>query len=551
LRYLPTLTSPPRPLLCRPAFLWSLVAAGAVLRVFQYASDTSLWYDELAIVRNLVNRSASTLLLEPLGYSQVAPVGFMAAEKGISRILGESDLAFRALLLPIGLAAIVLFLPLAQRLLDGYAVPFAVAAFAIGAPFIRYSAEIKSYGIDMAAAIGFSLLALRLRDSDATTARCVFAGVLGAVVVWFSQPTIFILAGLGAALVLIWLRDRDSRAEAQKTQLRRAVFVTVPLWAVASAAATLVSIRRVTPDTRAYMDFFWRTRDGFFPWPLRKPGDALWLWDRVLELFNDPMVLRYRWPALYGGLVIVGLAALWRRNRFGALVLLGPFAVGALAAVAQQFPFKTRVALYALPMLILAAAQGAEWIRLQASRVHPAAGGLCMAALFVIPALAFAQAPPPYWVEDHKTVFAFLRQHRRPGDAVFVFPYEIQAVERYGSEYGLAPDDYQVGACSREDRRAFLRDVDRYRGRPRVWLLAGSVPSMTADRRSVETYLSTIGVRKESIAIPSEQPLDPVGASLYDLSDPVRLASASAETFPLAPPGPRPLRCDDRTRPLR
>ena len=74
---------------------------------------------------------------------------------------------------------------------------------------------------------------------------------------------------------------------------------------------------------------------------------------------------------------------------------------------------------------------------------------------------------------------------------------------------------------------------------------------MTADRRSVETYLSTIGVRKESIAIPSEQPLDPVGASLYDLSDPVRLASASAETFPLAPPGPRPLRCDDRTRPLR
>ena len=85
-----------------------------MLRVFQYASDTSLWYDELAIVRNLVNRSASTLLLEPLGYSQVAPVGFMAAEKGISRILGESDLAFRALLLPIGLAAIVLFLPLAH-----------------------------------------------------------------------------------------------------------------------------------------------------------------------------------------------------------------------------------------------------------------------------------------------------------------------------------------------------------------------------------------------------------------------------------------------------
>ncbi len=542
--YLTSDTSSRTPFLCRRAFLWSLVAAGAVLRVFQYASDTSLWYDELAIVRNLVNRSASTLLLEPLGYHQVAPVGFMVAEKEISRVLGESDLAFRALLLPIGLAALVFFLLLAQKLLDGYAVPFAVAAFAIGAPFIRYSAEIKSYGIDMASTIALSLLALRLRDPDATPVRRVFAGVLGAVLVWFSQPTIFVLAGLGAALLLAWLRDRDP-------QTRRAILVTVPLWVVAAAAAAVVSIRHVTPATRAYMDFFWRYRNGFFPWPLRKPGDALWLWDRVLELFNDPMVLRYRWPALYGALAIVGLVALWRRNRVGALVLLGPFAVGALAAVAQQFPFKTRVALYALPMLLLAVAAGAEWIRLQASRVHPAAGGLCMAALFVIPALAFSQAPPPYWVEDHKTVLAFLRQHRRPEDAVFVFPYEIQAVERYGSEYGLAPGDYQVGACSREDRRVFLRDVDRYRGRQRVWLLDGSVPGLSPARRSVETYLSTIGVRKESIAVPSVVPLDPVGASLYDLSDPARLAAASAETFPLAPPGPLPPRCDDRTRPLR
>ena len=246
-------------------------------------------------MRNLVNRSASRLLLEPLAYHQVAPVGFMVVEKGISRILGESDLAFRALLLPIGLAALVLFLPLAERLLDGFAVPFAVAAFAIGAPFIRYSAEVKSYGIDIAATVALSLLTLRLRDPDATAARCVLAGVAGAVLVWFSQPTVFVLAGLGAALVLAWLRDRDA-------QTRRGIGVTVPLWAAASAAATLVALGHVTPATRAYMDFFWRIRNGFFPRPFRKPGDLLWLWDRVLELLNDPTVLRYRWPALYGAL---------------------------------------------------------------------------------------------------------------------------------------------------------------------------------------------------------------------------------------------------------
>ena len=243
---------------------------------------------------------------------------------------------------------------------------------------------------------------------------------------WFSQPTVFVLAG--SARRCCWPGFATAIS-----QTRRAVLVTVPIWAVASAAATLVAVQHVTPATRAYMDQFWRIRDSFFPWPFQKPGDALWLWDRILELFSDPMVLRYRWPALYGGLVILGLIVLWRRNRFGALVLLGPFAVGVLAAVAQQFPLKTRVALYLLPILILAVAEGAEWIRRQASRLHPAAGGVCMAALFVVPALAFVQRPPPYWVEDHKTALAFLREHRQPGDAVFVFPYELQAVERYGA----------------------------------------------------------------------------------------------------------------------
>ena len=538
--------SPAQPLLCRRPFLWILVGVGAALRIFQYASDTSLWYDELSIVRNLVHRSEMRLLMEPLGGDQVAPVGFMVAEKTISHVLGESDLAFRFLLLPVSLAALVIFLWLAERVLDGYAVPFAVAMFAIGAPLIRYAAEVKSYGIDIAAMIALALIALKLRDPDCTTRDCVLAGLAGAVLVWFSQPTVFVLAGLGAALLLAWLRDRDP-------QTRRAVVVTVPIWAVASAAATIVAIRHVTPATRAHMDDFWRLRDGFFPWPLRKPGDALWLWDRILELFDDPTVLRYRWPALYGGLVVVGLIVLWRRNRFAALVLLDPFAVGVLAAVAQQFPLKTRVALYLLPILILAAAAGAEWLRRQASRLHPAAGGVCMAALFVVPLLAFAERLPPYWVEDHKSVLAFLREKRQPGDAVFVFAYEIEAVERYGAEYGLTSGEYEVGNCSSEDGRAFLRDMDRYRGRRRVWLIDGSVPGFNAARTSLEKYLATIGTLEESISIPSEKPLNPVGAHLFNLSDSVRLAAASAETFrlePRAPGVPKP-RCSDRVRPLR
>ena len=368
-------------------------------------------------------------------------------------------------------------MPLARRVLDGYAVPFAVATFAIGAPFIRYCAEVKQYGIDMAAVIAMSLLALRLRDPDSTTGRCVRTGIVGAVLVWFSQVAVFALAGLGAALLLAWLIDRDRPT-------RRALLVAVPVWAIASLAAALVGLRLIAPDTRAFMDRFWRFRGGFPPWPIRKPADLLWLWDRTTQLFGDDMVLRYLWPALYGAVVAAGLIVLWRRNRAGALVVLGPFAVAVAAAVAQLYPFRTRLVLYVLPGLVLALAEGAEWLRRTAARLHPALGAACMALLFVAgPAWAFVRVPPPYFVEDYKTVLAFVRAHRQPGDAVFVTPIAGEAVERYGPAYGLAPGDYQVGSCSAEDRRVMLREVDRYRGRPRVWVVASAVPPYQAAAR--------------------------------------------------------------------
>ncbi len=532
----------PVPFLCRRPFLLALLGLGVALRIFQYASDTSLWFDELSIARNLTHRSAGQLLLEPLAYNQVAPVGFIVSEKLVSQVFGPSDLALRLFPMLCGLAALPLFLLLARRLLDGYAVPFAVALFAIGAPFIRFSAEVKQYGLDLTATLALSLIALRLREADATRARAALAGIAGAVFVWFSQASVLVVAGLGAALVLAWLRDRDRAT-------LRAIRTTVPIWAVAALAATAVSIRHITPATRAFMDQFWRTRASFFPWPVKKPSDLLWLWDRLTQLFEDEMMLQYRLPALYSVLVIVGMVLLWRRDRFKALVLLGPIGVTVLAAVAHQYPFRTRLILFLLPSFVLAAAQAAEGIRRGASRLHPAVGGVVMALLLVAPALALVETPPPYRVEDYKTVLAFLRAHRQPGDVVYVFPNPYGAIERYGAEYGLSPEDYVVGGCWRDDLRPYLRDVDRLRGRSRVWFFASSVPPFHPARRSIERYLGTIGISREQVAVPSAKPLNPVSIGLFDLSDSARLASASADSFPVEPLGElRPL-CGDWVKP--
>ena len=86
--------------------------------------------------------------------------------------------------------------------------------------------------------------------------------------------------------------------------------------------------------------------------------------------------------------------------------------------------------------------------------------------------------------------------------------------------------------CSRADRRVFLREVDRYRGRPRVWFIAGAVPPYEPPRQTVERYLSTIGRPVSSIVVPGEKPIAPVSAILFDLSDPARLEAASPRRSP-------------------
>ena len=528
----------PLPVLCRRPFLLALLGLGVALRLYQYACDTSLWFDEISIARNLAHRSAGDLLAKPLLYRQVAPVGFIAVEKLATQVLGPSDLALRLPLLLVGLASLPLFLLLARRLLEGYAVPFAMFCFAIGAPFLRYSAEVKQYGIDITATLALSLIALRLRDSDATLRRCIGAGVAGAIFVWFSQATVFVVAGLGAALALIWLRDRDFRT-------RRALLTTIPVWAASALAAVFVSMHRVTPEIKAFMLKFWGSRAAFPTWPIQKPADLLWLWTKVTELFGNEMMLRYAWPALYTVLAIVGVVLLWRRNRFGALLLLGPLAVTVAAAAARQYPFRTRLVVFLLPSLLIAAGEAAEAIRRRASRLHPAVGGLLLAGLLVAPVWSAVGTPPPYRIEDYKTVLAYLQAHRQPGDLVYVFPNTYGAIEHYGTQYGLQPADYQVGGCWPDDLRAFLREADRYRGSPRVWFFASSVPNFHPARQTLANYLAAIGVRRESVAVESEKPLYPVSAELFDLSDPARLASATAANFPLVPAGAnRPL-CGD------
>ena len=508
-----------------PRTLTALVLIGVILRFWAYLANTALYLDEILLSHSILNLPLVNLLTRPLPIDQVAPLGFLLVERCSVAIFGHNEFALRLFPFVCAIISLILFRRLAERALTGAGPAVALFVFAIGFPFIRYAVVVKQYGLDVMAAILLMLIAFHLRDHRTTTKHLLLFGLVGFVVISFSQASVLVMAGLGFAFAVDWLLSRDQNAF-------RALLFAVPLWAAASILAVIIGVRSMTPSTRTFMDDFWAS--GFVPLPFRGMSTLQWFWESLTSLFSDVTLLRYRWPFVFVVVALVGVIALWRRSRSRALFLLCQFTLGIIAAVAQQYPLRGRLALWLLPAALLAVAAGAEWIRANAISLHPiggVVGAILVVALLVPPVIALAEAPPPYEIEHHKDFLSYLQKNRRPGDIVYVFPLPSVGVRFYGPRFGLQRSDWIESVCDRNETRPYLKDVDRFRGAPRLWILAGGSRPFRFARAAVLQYLGTIGKRTDMLSLPSST-YGSITIELYDLSDATRLSHADAETFP-------------------
>ncbi|HEX6738598.1 MAG TPA: hypothetical protein VF310_10015, partial [Vicinamibacteria bacterium] len=314
------------------------VFLGGALRVWQYAADTSLWLDEVAVAREILERPLGALLTTPL--DQAAPRGFLLIEKLAVMALGGDDLVLRLLPLLGSLAALLGFWRLAERVLEGMAPAVAVALFAGAAPLIGYGSMVKQYSTDVAVAVLLLWLAVDLHERGPTRRRVAWAAAAGAAAAWISQPAVFVLAGLGAGLVLLeWRRERTEGAGP------RALAPLLALWGLSAAAATAVNLATVTPVAREYLHRFWAAT--MMPGPLEAVR-TLWPARNLRWLLGrgGQASLFYPLPGLYLALMALGLWRLWRRRPDAAVFILAPIAATALAGAARQYPFGDRLILF-------------------------------------------------------------------------------------------------------------------------------------------------------------------------------------------------------------
>lgn len=310
---------------------WAFVAFGIVIRLVRFALAFPMWGDEAMLAANLHDRDYAGLA-QGLDHWQVAPIGYLWAQKAVIDLFGFNDYSLRVVALISGVAALVLFRIAAGCVLRGWPLVFAVGALAVAHYPMRHSVEVKPYAGDLLAAVLLlePYLAWLARPERRRSLWRLAITALVAVPLSFTAAFV----GGGVSLALAWEAYR-----------RRDRAVAAPWIAYNVALVGIFGLLYVTVMRNDYsvngdvMRSCWE--EGFPPSLSRWTAWPLWLLNA-----HGGEALAYPVGGDNGGsvvqlvLAIVGGAALWRtRFRGVAVVALTTLLVAFTAAVLQRYPY--------------------------------------------------------------------------------------------------------------------------------------------------------------------------------------------------------------------
>jgi len=481
---------------------WAIVAFGALIRLRTAAANGSLDVAEAALALNLRDRSFAQLLL-PLDYDQGAPVGFLWIEKAALLAFGPHDWALRLFPVLASVAALVLFLVLARRLLPAAAVPVALLLLAVSPPVIFYAAQVKQYSSDVAITLALILLVGAREGEPVSRARAVLLAVAGAVAIWLSHPAALVVGAIGLVLGFLALRRR-STGEIVNLACVAAV------WIASLGALYEVSLRFL--EGSAYLQGYWS--GDLMPLPPRSIQDLEWFLYRPFEVFRDPVGLPFE--GLAGAFGLVGACVLLSGRRVLAFLLLAPIATTLLASAVHAYPFGRRLILFLVPAFVACTAAGIEAFRARTWDAMPWASLLLLGSLLFDPVLPMSlRLVKPRPPEEMRPVMAELAKSRLEGDVTYLYHDSQWPYLWYAPAYGLEGAPVVIGQWSENDWERDLADLEQLRGRPRVWLVFSHVWNAKADKSEEDFFLfqlDRMGKRLESHRFAGSS------VHLYDLS---------------------------------
>lgn len=325
-------------------WLAAFVVVGIGLRLVRYAMNMPIWGDEATLGMNIVTRSYSELL-RPLDDTQVAPIGFLWAERAMYSRFGMSEYSMRLLPAVSGMATVPMFALWARRMVGTRAALIATAILAVGNYSVRYAVELKPYGFDLFATL-LILLPATLFITRGQSRWLVCLIVLAPLACALSFPVVFVAGGIALGLL------------ASAPRMRREALTLSVVYGVVLIAAFLLITWRVGGAQYQHV-VVGMTSHWAAAFPPANPLRFLW-WAIVIHTGN---LFEYPFGGRNGGstgsflLFLVGVCAWLKTDTRPSLhwLLFAPFALNLAAAALRLYPYgeSARVAQPLAPAIIL------------------------------------------------------------------------------------------------------------------------------------------------------------------------------------------------------
>jgi 4-amino-4-deoxy-L-arabinose transferase-like glycosyltransferase len=410
-------------------------ALGAALRLRQYLYGRSLWVDEAFLSLNVAQRSFGGLV-DPLGWDQTAPLLFLWLEKAAVTLFGVNEYALRLVPLLTGLLLIPAMFALGKRLLGRPAGVVAATIAALSPLLIRYANEADSYSVDALVTAVLAILTLHVLDSPEDGRAWLWLALAGAFGVAASTPSVFVLAGVGAALLAAPAVRRSPRGLARTVALGA-------LWCVLFGLVYFLVLRPAASSEFLRQFFGPAFLDPGAPNFRSRLVEAVWRTVHpTIYLPSIPVAAK----ALVLGVAAAGLVSLSRRRGAATAALFAlPFAGAYAAAIVEQYPIVQRTMLFAAPLLIVLLIAGgmaaSEWLPRAIARPALILGALAL----TLPAAGAGvrDALDPWHDWDARTAVRDLERLSAPGEPVYVTYYARPGYAFYTTDWS-APDTARV-----------------------------------------------------------------------------------------------------------
>lgn len=439
----------------------ALVVWGLLIRALAFYPDRSLWLDEASLGMSIHHLGFRRMLM-PLMFNQAAPLLFLYGERLMYLLLGPADWVLRVLPWIASAVSLPMIYVLARQNGSRHFAWLALAFVVASPEHVRYSGELKQYSLDVlvAAFLMWAFGACLARPQDpAAHRRLAWAGALA---LWVSHPSLFVLAGMGLAVVAVNLpRLRDPQF------LRTWLWIALA-WLLSFAVLYLVNLRYVAAND--VLVTYWKRY--FAPMPPWGHGRwyAMSLVGNVQFLFTTPGY----WVTMAA--LLLGLVSmLWRRTAMTLAVLL-TLLLTLVASSLHRYPFHGRFVLFLSPGISLVLAESVDCLRRWAARRSRLVSHLLFAAAAVF-LLSLALQTEQKELTQHpvseniKPVMADLVARRQPGDQIYVYYGAVPAFEFYADQYGVGEAEYVAGAFHRSQPGEYLKDIDAQIRPGRVWVV--------------------------------------------------------------------------------